>query len=98
MRSCTWHACGGNGAGVRFPGVAQAGSKDFYLNPGRGVMADRTSAAAFGEIFSLLAANPKKNKALAKKILALTDNFDFSPYQMDCDPALKKLGLYVKEG
>lgn len=60
-------------------------------------MADRTSAALFGEIFELLAENPTdEHKAIAKKIMAKTGDYDFSNYQMDADEPLMKLGLAKK--
>lgn len=62
-------------------------------------MADRTSAGIFGEIFKLLAENPsEENKALAKKILPKTREFDFNLYQMYVDGYLIKLGLAEMDG
>jgi len=57
-------------------------------------MADRTSAHLFGTIFRLLAKNPsEENKTIAKEIFPLTNNYDFSNYQMDADDALIALDL-----
>ena len=61
-------------------------------------MADRTSAALFGKIFELLAKNPTdEHKAMAKEIWPLTNDYDFSEYQMNADGSLIELGL-AKEG
>ncbi len=60
-------------------------------------MADRTSARLFGEIFELLAENPTdEHKAIAKKIFAKTNDYDFSYYQMDADESLIALGIARK--
>lgn len=58
-------------------------------------MADRTSAALFGKIFTLLSNNPtKENKELAKDIYYdLISDYDFNTYQMNADDALIILGL-----
>ena len=60
-------------------------------------MADRTSAQLFGKIFNLLASDkPLDDRpSLALQFWKMMDSgdYDFSPYQMDCDRALKKLGL-----
>jgi hypothetical protein len=57
-------------------------------------MADRTSAALFGKIFSLLAKNPTdEHKAIAKEIFSFTSEYDFNYYQMDADNELIILGL-----
>lgn len=58
-------------------------------------MADRTSAAVFGQIYAMLAEDPSDDhRALALRIWDLGGEFDFSPYQMYVDGALAKLGLY----
>ena len=57
-------------------------------------MADRTSAEIYGTIFRALASDkPVNKKALARKFWAESFGYDFSPYQMDCDEELVKLGL-----
>lgn len=57
-------------------------------------MADRSSAAAFGRVFKLLARTPTPAvRALARDVMRLTDEFDFSPDQMECRTALLKLGV-----
>ena len=57
-------------------------------------MADRTSAALFGKIFSLLAKNPTdEHKAIAKEIFSYTGEYDFNNYQMEVDKELIILGL-----
>lgn len=62
-------------------------------------MADRTSAAIFGDVFSLLAAEldpgPKRDK-LAQHFWNEQRGYDFNPYQMGCDDALLALGLAHK--
>ncbi|MDP3767565.1 MAG: hypothetical protein Q8S13_06090 [Dehalococcoidia bacterium] len=60
-------------------------------------MADRSSAALFADIFEALASDkPLDRKALAERFWDKTGGYDFSPYQMDCDKALIKLGLATK--
>ena len=61
-------------------------------------MADRTSAALFAMIFNLLAKEqePLDRKAAARDLWKESFKYDFSPYQMECDSALIKLGLAVK--
>ncbi len=66
-------------------------------------MSDRTSAALFGEIFTLLyAAKTAKKKidydSLAKHFWdkAISGEYDFNPYQMDSDTALIHFGLARK--
>jgi len=58
-------------------------------------MADRTSAALFGKIFTLLSNNPTdENKEIAKEIYyGMASDYDFSTYQMYADEALIILGL-----
>lgn len=53
-------------------------------------MADRSSASLFAMIFESLASGKPPT---AEAIWAMTRGYDFSPYQMECDGALKKLGL-----
>jgi hypothetical protein len=60
-------------------------------------MADRTSAALFAYIFNMLAKDPTDtNKKFAARVWEKTNEYDFSPYQMYCDPALVALGLARK--
>lgn len=60
-------------------------------------MADRTSAEVFGLVFEMLAKKPTdENKEMARQLWKKTDGYDFGPSQMDCDAALKKLGLARK--
>jgi hypothetical protein len=61
-------------------------------------MADRTSAAIFGEMFNYLAnGTPDAGaKRMAKKMWDMQKEYDFSPDQMACDNALVKLGLAAK--
>ena len=62
-------------------------------------MADRTSARIFAMVFEHLAEEASdRDKAMAKRLWALTGEFDFSPYQMYCDEALEKLGLAERGG
>ena len=57
-------------------------------------MADRTSARIFGSIFEFLAETPDaRSKEFAALMWALTEEFDFSYYQMNADDALIALGL-----
>lgn len=57
-------------------------------------MADRTSAAIFGEIFERLAKLPdNRNKAMAKWLWKKAGSYDFCDEQMGCDKALIRLGL-----
>lgn len=62
-------------------------------------MADRTSAELFGKVFEALAKakagtlTEKTIGDLAAEFWALTHDYDFSEYQMDCDDALIALGL-----
>ncbi len=58
-------------------------------------MADRTSAALFGQIFRYLAEGEpdERAKTFAKNLMKQTREFDFCTYQMGCGDALKKLGL-----
>lgn len=57
-------------------------------------MADRTSAALFGEIFELLASDEPIDRAtIARRMWDKSGGYDFSPYQMSADDALMKLGL-----
>ena len=62
------------------------------------MMADRTSAGVFGEIFCILAEDPSdEHKKMARRIFELSRGYDFSPYQMGADAACQKLGL-VRRG
>jgi hypothetical protein len=58
-------------------------------------MADRTSASLFGMFFKVLAENPTdENKAIAERLARdYMRDYDFSPYQMYADDALRTLGL-----
>jgi len=57
-------------------------------------MADRTSAQLFNTIFTLLAKDgPIDKQKFANKVWEMTGNYDFSPCQLGCDAAIKKLGL-----
>ncbi len=62
-------------------------------------MADRSSAAIFGDVFTLLAKEldpgPKRDK-LARHFWKESRNYDFNEYQMGCDEALFTLGLARK--
>lgn len=58
-------------------------------------MADRTSAALFGSLFNWLASGEPIDPVELWKTMQEGD-YDFSPYQMSADPALKNLGLYRK--
>ena len=66
-------------------------------------MADHTSAEIFGRILNLLAANPNgENRQLARKIMQLSRDYDFSPYQMYADEAclaldVARLGIHPKQ-
>lgn len=61
-------------------------------------MADRTAAEIFGTVFIELAKKPTpENKALAKRLHKKSENYDFSQCQMDCDGALKKLGIKIED-
>lgn len=60
-------------------------------------MADRQTAGLFGSIFEFLAKHPDdRNKSFAKYLVNLTADYDFSPYQMDCDEALIELEVGYK--
>lgn len=60
-------------------------------------MADRTSAAIFGDLFILLAENPtEEHKNIARKMWPKRTEYDFDDYQMGCDEALIALGLAKK--
>jgi hypothetical protein len=64
------------------------------------IMADRTSAEIFGNIFEILAKNPsEEHKAMALEIWPLSTAYDFNNYQMEADEALLKLDLakYAEE-
>jgi hypothetical protein len=59
-------------------------------------MADRSSAYLFSRIFQLI--DQHVQDATTRKKLALEfwkeqDSYDFSPYQLECDEILLKLGL-----
>ncbi len=57
-------------------------------------MADRTSAEVFGRIFNLLAVNPSnEHRKLARQIMQISREYDFSPYQMYADEACRKLDI-----
>lgn len=57
-------------------------------------MADRTSAALFADVFEMLAADGRFDRAsLANYFYEQSRGYDFSWQQMGCDEALKKLGL-----
>ena len=72
-------------------------------------MADRINANLFGRLFETLAAErlprsygsdprlreqfEEDKRALAQKLMALTGDYDFSPYQMEADRVLVTLGV-----
>lgn len=57
-------------------------------------MADRSSAEIFGTLFRLLASDePIDRDKLAAFLWAQTQKYDFCPYQMYCDDALRKFDL-----
>lgn len=59
-------------------------------------MADRSSAYLFARIFGLIdehVHDAKTRQKLAFEFWAESRSYDFSPYQMDCDEILMKLGL-----
>lgn len=53
-------------------------------------MADRSAAALFCSIFDHLAGSAPLTP---EAVWAMSQGFDFAPYQMGCDSALRKLGL-----
>jgi hypothetical protein len=61
-------------------------------------MADRTAAAIFGMVFSALSKHAEEPwvKRLASRLWNETGEFDFSPYQIEDDSALMRLGLAKK--
>ncbi len=69
-------------------------------------MADRNSADIFGSILTYLSVLNKDKKGdlfgalsyVAEKIYDMSEEYDFSPYQMGCDEALKEFGLLDEEG
>jgi hypothetical protein len=56
-------------------------------------MADRNSAAIFGEVFKACAAEGEAGKRIAAKLWPMCNEFDFTDDQMDADEALLALGL-----
>lgn len=57
-------------------------------------MADRTSARIFGSILELLSEDPNEDhKELARNIMRLGREYDFSPEMMHADEACLKLGI-----
>jgi len=59
-------------------------------------MSDRTSAAIYSEVFKLLASDPTdQHKVWAHKLWKLSFESDFSPEQMECATALRKLDLAI---
>ena len=59
-------------------------------------MADRTSAALFGELFEWCAdadIGERARKKLAAQLWSMSRGYDFDDCQMDCDDALVELGL-----
>jgi hypothetical protein len=57
-------------------------------------MSDRSSAELFGHMFKKLASDPtEQHLAWAKELWKFSRNFDFSSCQMECEKALKVLGL-----
>jgi len=57
-------------------------------------MADRDSATIFSEIFTRLGSDPtEQHVKWAHELWKLTQQYDFSAYQLECDEALQKLGL-----
>lgn len=61
------------------------------------LLADRTSAYLFSEIFNYLAAQETLDKEFALSMWQQTFEYDFNKYQMYCDEALTKLGLLKDE-
>lgn len=60
-------------------------------------MADRTSAEIFGTIFAYLAQTPdERAKTFARALFYMSQGYDFSECQMECDDALVTLGLAKK--
>lgn len=61
-------------------------------------MADRNSAEIFGRLFDYLAfyIGTVDRKEFAKYLWTISEEYDFSPGQMECDEALLKLGLARK--
>jgi hypothetical protein len=57
-------------------------------------MADRSSAEIFGEVFDYLAKTG--DVKAARHFFKLTQRYDFSLCQMECDKSLVKLGLARK--
>lgn len=57
-------------------------------------MADRTSAEIFGRVFQLLANTPTADpKELARELIQISREYDFSPYQMYADEACMALDI-----
>ncbi len=58
-------------------------------------MADRTSAYLFSQVFEHLAEVPITDcdRDFAQYMWALTQDYDFMDYQLECDDALVALGL-----
>jgi hypothetical protein len=63
------------------------------------VMADRTAATHFSDLFTKLASDPTdQHKQWAQEFYQQTWKYDFAPYQMYCDEALLVLGLARQDG
>ena len=59
-------------------------------------MADRTSAALFASLFGYLAKKPDtRAKEIARELYKWTRSYDFDRCQMECDDALRALGIKV---
>ena len=59
-------------------------------------MSDRESAAIYSEVFELLASDPtEQHKTWALKLWKASFEYDFSPDQLECNKALKKLDLAI---
>lgn len=56
-------------------------------------MADRTAAEIFGNFFRMLAEDPEKNMLYARRVYGMTERYDFSACQMECDDTLMSLNL-----
>ena len=59
-------------------------------------MADRTSAEIFASVFRAIeetVTSSVERRNLARRVLDLSHNFDFSTYQMYVDDVLAKLGI-----
>lgn len=61
-------------------------------------MADRASAELFSSFFRMLAEDPtEQHRQMAHRLWRMTRHYDFAPYQLECNDALKALGLARKQ-